>query len=1057
MKRFAASCVTVALTTALAASGAAGADGTDDEAQALSWSKAFDVPEPFYVRSVVAAHDRFYALGHDHEGSDFPSSKLWTSNDGTDWVELDTGELSSDEASLLSLVGSERGLLALGVRPVPEGHAATAWYSADGVTWDARDLGHVIEPATEPYGMNQLDFSGAALGPSGAVATAMAFPGFDWTGAQLEAIGVLPDDMAGIDPDRVQLFEGLLQVTVGPFVVFSEPLESLGLSEIAEAQRKVDARSYGAEQPMMFWTGDLQEWTTTEGNPMRARYVDTVVTVGDEYVASGYGPSGGGEVHVSSDGLTWESVGESLEGSSGLFVMGDRLLSDQWQGSQRVTLVSDDAGRTWQEVVGPDINASWLRAAGPAGVLATGTEGEVGWGATPEPGEIERDGFRVVLDSSRGELTVSDEAGTPLVSSTLEMDPMGGWGYFAPEELVYDFDAETAAVKDPVTGEVVVTLTFDDLDRLGASMIGGDGELLLFSPDAERWTVTELEEAFGPATMLAASAVGNDRAVAVVASGFPGPHEQQALWVGLPVAGEAAPTMAAVEGPPAAVMGGPAPTWERVLDLGERDLDTLVATDSGLWAVEEARYEPNALWHSTDGIEWTQRDAVAVLGDGAIVDAIAEGGPGLLAIGSMPAGDAREAMAWTSADGQTWTASPLGYTMPAPEQPFMVSELMIQAIAAGPGGAVIATWPHTSIDHGLLEPAVAAALPVALRDFATDMGVMIEPQRVRVSVGPFEVLSEPMSELDVDRDLMDAYASGVGGGMEEQLLIFATDDYVSWQQVDEWAGGDRAPSYMTAAGDGFLAASFTWGGEPGLYASADGLTWEPVEPPADRTPIRWLETDGGRVLLVGDQRGQLAVWESTDDGETWSFVTSVPDDAWDVRTGAFGMVAMGEEPSEWWDRSQWRPTVIEQDGYTMSIAEGPSGLTLTGQDGETLLSDDLYGAGDGPTGMALPSSVTADNDRGVFTVTDPESGEELMSVTYQEMEDAFERAQGPTGAGPQMFVAYSADGQAWSKQLIPEIAGAAGWIGSMAVGDDYVAMVVSEMDGPSSIWRTTAR
>ena len=122
---------------------------SDDAAMEPAWSKALQVPDPFVVESIVAAHDRFYALANDRVAGYYSPSALWTSEDGTEWGELDVAELLSDDASLHRLVASERGLLALGFRPTPDGHAATAWFSADGVSWDASDLGYVVEPATK--------------------------------------------------------------------------------------------------------------------------------------------------------------------------------------------------------------------------------------------------------------------------------------------------------------------------------------------------------------------------------------------------------------------------------------------------------------------------------------------------------------------------------------------------------------------------------------------------------------------------------------------------------------------------------------------------------------------------------------------------------------------------------------------------------------------------------------------------------------------------------------------------------------------------------------------
>jgi hypothetical protein len=207
--------------------------------------------------------------------------------------------------------------------------------------------------------------------------------------------------------------------------------------------------------------------------------------------------------------------------------------------------------------------------------------------------------------------------------------------------------------------------------------------------------------------------------------------------------------------------------------------------------------------------------------------------------------------------------------------------------------------------------------------------------------------------------------------------------------------------------------------------------------------------------MTGWQDGQTVAWESDDWGDTWTAWGALPDDAWEVRAGGFGMVATGEHPSDRWDVSQWSPTVIEQDGLTLSIDQGPDGLVLTGADGEPLLSADLFGGGSGPASLALPSFIAADNDRGVFTVTDPESGDPLMTISYREMQDAFDAAQGPGGLGPNMFVAYSADGGSWSEASIAELVGAPGWVGPVAVGDDFALMMAGGMDGPSSLWRGT--
>jgi hypothetical protein len=219
--------------------------------------------------------------------------------------------------------------------------------------------------------------------------------------------------------------------------------------------------------------------------------------------------------------------------------------------------------------------------------------------------------------------------------------------------------------------------------------------------------------------------------------------------------------------------------------------------------------------------------------------------------------------------------------------------------------------------------------------------------------------------------------------------------------------------------------------------------------------VQGFTNDGGRLLMSADVRGQPAIWVSSQDGATWTVLAGVPADAGDVGSGPFGLVATGEHPSEWWDRSQSAPTVIEQDGFTLSIDEGSEGCTVRGPDRETVLTADCFSAGQGPEGLELPPFISADHDVGVFTVVDPDSGDRLMTISYREMQDAFERAQVPAGYGPDTFVVYSADGRTWSEQSISELTGEAGWITSVAVSDDFAEIVVNEMDGPASLWRAT--
>jgi hypothetical protein len=262
-------------------------------------------------------------------------------------------------------------------------------------------------------------------------------------------------------------------------------------------------------------------------------------------------------------------------------------------------------------------------------------------------------------------------------------------------------------------------------------------------------------------------------------------------------------------------------------------------------------------------------------------------------------------------------------------------------------------------------------------------------------------------------------------------------------------------SDVVATQDGFLAWTMGWGGSS-LFESADGVTWSDVEPAAiTGEPYRYW-ADDGRLMAAVDLGGRAAVWASTDGGETWTATGGLPSDGWDVESGPFGMIVTGDRGDDWWDRSRMPATVVEQDGHTLSIRLGRRGCVVTGPGGDALLAGDCPEAMDGPEGLAMPPFITADHDRGAFTVADPDDGEVLMTITYREMQDAFEQARRAADIGPDAFVSYSADGSVWSEQSIAALSGWPGWVGPIAVADDHATLVISELDGPSSIWRITA-
>ena len=151
------------------------------------------------------------------------------------------------------------------------------------------------------------------------------------------------------------------------------------------------------------------------------------------------------------------------------------------------------------------------------------------------------------------------------------------------------------------------------------------------------------------------------------------------------------------------------------------------------------------------------------------------------------------------------------------------------------------------------------ALPAGLRDFVSGPSVIIDPREISLSVGPFEVFSDEVDNLDVSRDLFDAYERSMDGGGRDTIL-FVTGDYLTWLQVEHWPGGDDLVAAMTATADGYLADTWFWGNGGGPFESTDGVVWTETELPAGHGSISWFGTHDGRLLMLGDPEAVRAVY-----------------------------------------------------------------------------------------------------------------------------------------------------------------------------------------------------
>ena len=138
---------------------------------------------------------------------------------------------------------------------------------------------------------------------------------------------------------------------------------------------------------------------------------------------------------------------------------------------------------------------------------------------------------------------------------------------------------------------------------------------------------------------------------------------------------------------------------------------------------------------------------------------------------------------------------------------------------------------------------------------------------------------------------------------------------------------------------------------------------------------------------------------------------------------------------------------VAKDGYELRYNEPEGGVTLWDLEADTAVY--VFGPED-RQGDQPPEGVRESSDDGEFAVVfeDPETGDDLVTFTYEDLAPVFEPAgdssTAPLAAGeyepPELWVGWSADGTAWGWQLLNEALGIDNgepWA-EFAVGNDFV-------------------
>ena len=413
------------------------------------------------------------------------------------------------------------------------------------------------------------------------------------------------------------------------------------------------------------------------------------------------------------------------------------------------------------------------------------------------------------------------------------------------------------------------------------------------------WDGRAIPAATAPALTPRASA-----ATAVVSAAVPPPS---------PIVGSPGSTPFTTLAPPPVAAAWTGLRWTRVgADDALADVSSVAAWHGGYLAIGQipGSGEPAPLWTSSDGARWEPLlpGGPATFWPGLDVAAVAPLRTGLVALtGPYRAGcvglacsDTLPPMAWTSADGRSWT--PRGEVAVGPASPGGLPPLL----AAGPAGLVALTSGPGSRVALSADGATWRSLPAGTF-----------PAHVVVN----DLASGPNGLLAVGFE--------AASGTRWNAVVVSSTDGRTWRASTL---PDTAPDASPAAASLSVALSVTTArlglvvagrdlAAPGRtlwWQSTDGRTWRQVATlaPLGRIPCAdgtcGVEADGslagdGRWLIALRGGSAAAAWISAD-GRSWRRLAMSGDLPDDQATGALllpGGVLLRDGTTSWYGAATW--------------------------------------------------------------------------------------------------------------------------------------------------------
>jgi hypothetical protein len=357
----------------------------------------------------------------------------------------------------------------------------------------------------------------------------------------------------------------------------------------------------------------------------------------------------------------------------------------------------------------------------------------------------------------------------------------------------------------------------------------------------------------------------------------------------------------------------PAITWERVDPVpGSRDGPGRIV-DTGELLIGAG---PGGPWVSDDGRAWARGEVDGPAGASiASVAAGPVGGPAFVGVGSAGGEAANRPIAFTSTDGQRWTA-----------------------VASQPGFDLSPGYGQAHLD---LVVSGTAAMVAA----GTEWGIAGQRPFVLVSADGLRwertaeplVGSGPRGLVATDRGFVMAGAADAPAGQMTHAAFWISEDGRTWQTAPDIAAFPNAEPQALAIGNGVIVAV-------GYRIAAPGLA-----------PAAWTSSDG-RIWLAAAETPALASWPA---GRPTPAQGAMGGTAmWGVASLSSGFIAVGT-------RFGINPAAAPSpEGQSRIIAQGVVWRSADGVTWEVLPDDPVLplGTSEGTMGTGMYSVVARDGE-----------------------------------------------------------------------------------------------